>query len=114
VVVGNLMAFALCLPMALPVEKATAADLWVLFYLGAFQVALAYVLLTKSMRHVPGLEAATLLLVEPVFNPVWTWLLRGERPGGLALLGGGVIILSAFLRTLWESRRVADQNVWGG
>ena len=49
--------------------------------LSAIQVALAYVCLTLSVRRVPGFEAATLLLLEPVFNPLWTWFMRGERPG---------------------------------
>ena len=44
------------------------------------------------MREVPGLEAATLLLIEPVLNPIWTWIVHGERPGTLALIGGALII----------------------
>jgi drug/metabolite transporter (DMT)-like permease len=90
VVAGNLIAFVVCLPAALPVAHATPADAAAVLYLGVFQVALAYVFLTRSIRHVPGFEAATLLLVEPVFNPAWTWLLEGERPGPLVLAGGAV------------------------
>jgi drug/metabolite transporter (DMT)-like permease len=96
VIAGNLIAFAVCLPMAVPVEHARLTDLAILLYLGIFQVSLAYVFLTRSLREVPGLEAATLLLVEPVFNPVWTWMVHGERPGGAALLGGFLIIAAAF------------------
>jgi drug/metabolite transporter (DMT)-like permease len=104
-VAGNLIAFAFCLPAALPVSHAGVSDVLVILYLGFFQVALAYVFLTRSLRHVPGFEAATLLLVEPVFNPVWTWLLQGERPGPMVLAGGAVIVLAAFAGTAWQSRR---------
>lgn len=104
VVAGNLIAFAVCLPAALPVVTASPKDALVLLYLGVFQVGLAYVFLTRSIRHVPGFEAATLLLVEPVFNPAWTWLLRGERPAALALAGGAVIVLAAFAGTAWQAR----------
>jgi DME family drug/metabolite transporter len=104
VIAGNLIAFAVCLPMALPVTHASPTDLAVLFYLGIFQVALAYVFLTRSLREVPGLEAATLLLIEPVLNPVWTWIVHGERPGSLALAGGALIILAAFAGTAWQSK----------
>ncbi len=79
VIAGNLIAFAVCLPLAIPVKNGSPANLAVVFYLGIFQVALAYVFLTRSLREVPGLEAATLLLIEPVFNPVWTWIVHGER-----------------------------------
>jgi DME family drug/metabolite transporter len=102
VIVGNAIAFAICLPMALPVRKPEGGDLAVLLYLGLFQVALAYYFLTRSLREVPGLEAATLLLVEPVFNPIWTWLIQGERPALTAVAGGALIIAAAFGSTAWR------------
>jgi DME family drug/metabolite transporter len=34
-----------------------------------------------------------LLLLEPVLNPVWTWLLHGESPSALAI-GGGALLLT--------------------
>jgi DME family drug/metabolite transporter len=104
VIAGNIIAFVVCLPMAMPVEHAGLADLAVLLYLGTFQVSLAYVFLTRSLGEVPGLEAATLLLIEPVFNPVWTWMIHGERPGASALLGGFLIITAAFAGTVWRLR----------
>ncbi len=104
VIIGNLIAFAVCLPFALPVAHASAADMAVLGYLGVFQVGLAYVFLSRSLRFVPAVEASTLLLIEPVFNPVWTWLVHGEQPGRFAVLGGAIIILSAFAGSLWEAR----------
>jgi drug/metabolite transporter (DMT)-like permease len=108
VIAGNLIAFAACLPAALPVAPAAPKDAAAVVYLGVFQVALAYLFLTRSIKHVPGFEAATLLLVEPVFNPAWTWLLQGERPGPLALAGGGVIVLAAFGGALWQARGAAS------
>jgi drug/metabolite transporter (DMT)-like permease len=104
VIAGNLIAFAVCLPAAIPVDHVGVADLAVLLYLGLFQVSLAYVFLTRSLGEVPGLEAATLLLIEPVFNPVWTWMIHGERPGASALLGGFLIITAAFAGTVWRLR----------
>jgi drug/metabolite transporter (DMT)-like permease len=104
VIAGNLIAFAVCLPLAIPVKNGSIADLAVVLYLGIFQVSLAYVFLTRSLREVPGLEAATLLLVEPVFNPVWTWIVHGERPGTLALVGGFLIIAAAFAMSVFRSR----------
>jgi drug/metabolite transporter (DMT)-like permease len=105
VIAGNLIAFLVCLPAALPVGPASSKDAVIVVYLGVFQVALAYVFLTRSIRHVPAFEAATLLLVEPVFNPAWTWLLQGERPAALVLAGGAVIVLAAFSGTVWQARR---------
>lgn len=105
VIAGNIIAFAICLPMALPVNYPTIVNLAVILYLGIFQIALAYIFLTRSLREVPGLEAATLLLIEPVLNPIWTWIVHHERPGALALWGGALIIGAAFAGTAWRLRR---------
>jgi drug/metabolite transporter, DME family len=97
---GNLLAFVCVLPMALPVATAGASDIGVLLYLGVIQVGLAYVLLTRGIRHVPAVEATTLLMLEPAMNPFWSWLVHGERPGVLPLTGG-VIILAASAINTW-------------
>ncbi len=94
VVVGNLIACLICLPKALPLSAPSMADWAVILYLGVFQIGLAYVFLTRAMRRTPALEASLLLLAEPAMNPVWAWLVHGERPAALAILGG-VLILSA-------------------
>ncbi len=99
VIAGNILAFLICLPMALPLGPVRGQDVAILFYLGTFQIALAYLALTHGLRHVPGFEAATLLLIEPVLNPLWTWAVHGEKPGALALVGGAVIISTSFYRS---------------
>lgn len=104
VALGNLIAFLVCLPLSLPVAHFSASDMAIILYLGVFQIALAYLCLTASVRHVPAIEASTLLLVEPVFNPAWAWLLQGENPGGFALAGGALISCSAYCASWWKSR----------
>jgi drug/metabolite transporter (DMT)-like permease len=102
VIAGNVLAFVLCLPLAVPARLTSITDMAVLVYLGVFQIALAYMLLTRSLRYVPGIEAATLLLIEPVLNPVWSWAFHGEKPGALALAGGAAIIGITFAGTVWR------------
>lgn len=99
VLLGNLLACAGCLPFALPVRGAHAADAAVIGYLGVVQIGLAYVLLMRAVEHVPALEASLLLLVEPVLSPVWAWLVHGESPGAWSLAGGAVILGATALRT---------------
>jgi drug/metabolite transporter (DMT)-like permease len=74
---------------------AEAADWGTLLYLGVFQIALAYILLTGAVGHLPTLHISLLLLIEPVLNPIWTWLVRGETPGPWALVGGAIIIAAS-------------------
>ncbi len=110
VAVGNLIAFGAVLPLALPVHATARADWATIAYLGVVQVALAYVFLTRGMRSVGALEASLLLLVEPVLNPVWAFLLHGERPGPWALLGGAVILAATTVKTWSDSSGTAARK----
>lgn len=99
VAAGNLIAFAACAPMAFPISRWQASDVWLILFLGVCQIGLAYVLLTRGMRRVPAFESATLLLAEPVMNPVVTWWALGEQPSLWALGGGAVILVSTIVKT---------------
>jgi drug/metabolite transporter (DMT)-like permease len=103
VVAGNAIACLAALPWALPVPKATIAEWSTIVYLGAVQIALAYVFLTSAMRRLPALEVSLLLLIEPVLNPLWTWIVRDEQPGAWTLAGGAVILGATATRT-WYLR----------
>jgi drug/metabolite transporter, DME family len=105
VVMGNLIAALAAFPMALPVMTVRPADVAVMVYLGVFQVALAYVCLTRAIQRVSAFETSTLLLLEPALNPVWTWLLLKENPGPWAITGGAVILSSTLANTWWIQRR---------
>jgi drug/metabolite transporter, DME family len=83
-----------------------AADWLVIVYLGVFQIGLAYVFMTSAIRHVPALEAATLLLVEPALNPIWAWLAHGERPSAWAIAGGALILGATLVKTWWDARAI--------
>jgi drug/metabolite transporter (DMT)-like permease len=43
---------------------------------------------------VSAFEASLLLLLEPVLNPIWTWLVHGEKPGVWSIAGAAVILLA--------------------
>lgn len=100
---GNLLAALIALPQALPAAAGTPADWLVLVYLGVLQLGLPYVFLTRAIPRVTALEASLVLLLEPVLNPVWAWLLHGETVTGWALVGGAVI-LAATLHRAWTER----------
>jgi drug/metabolite transporter (DMT)-like permease len=89
----------------LPATHATWQDAGVILYLGIFQIGLAYACLTLGLRHVPALEASLLLLLEPVLNPVWTWLVHAERPSSWALTGGAIILTASLANTWRQGRR---------
>jgi drug/metabolite transporter (DMT)-like permease len=104
VVSGNLTAFLVAIPMALPLGAHAPVDWAVVIYLGVFQIAVAYVVVTSALTHIPALEASLILLLEPVLNPVWAWLFQGERPGAWAVLGGAIIVGSTAVKGWLDAR----------
>lgn len=104
VAVGNLIAFAVSLPMALPVGAHPAADWGLIVFLGVFQIAIAYLFVTAALRVVPALEASLILLIEPALNPLWAWVFQGERPGAWALAGGALILGATTVKAMVDAR----------
>lgn len=99
-VLGNLLAAALTAPLWPAGPAPTPLDLGLVAFLGVFQLGLAYLCFTRGLEGTPAVEAALLVLLEPVLNPVWTFLLTGERPGPWAVAGGAIILAATAWRTL--------------
>jgi len=97
---GNVLAFGVALPMALPVVASRPVDWAVIGYLGTFQIALPYYLMIRAMRTLTALDAAVLLLLEPLLNPTFVWLVHGETPTPMALAGGALVLAATTWRSL--------------
>ncbi len=104
VVLGSWIAFFAGLPFALPVVESRTVDWAIIGGLGTIQIGLAYLFLTSGIRHVPALSASLLLLLEPVLNPIWAWIVHGEVPSGWSLVGGAIILGATLAKTWWDSR----------
>ena len=103
VVCGNLFACSVSLAPALPIELSRGSDIALLLYLGAIQIALAYVFVARGLKGVTALEASVILLIEPLLNPLLTWLVHREEPHPWTIVGG-VLILAATLVKAWCER----------
>jgi drug/metabolite transporter, DME family len=106
-VYGNWIAALVTAPLWLNGPRPEPFDLLVLLYLGVFQLGLSYLCFTRGVAHTPALEASLLVLLEPVLNPIWTFLLAGERPGRWAITGGSIVLGATLWRTLsplWSKR----------
>jgi len=103
-VIGNAIVFLVCLPALLPPPEIGLHDGLVIGWLGVFQVALSYALLSRGVRRVRAFDATLLMLIEPVLNPVWAFLLHGETPGTWSVLGGLLILGTTAARTCYNPR----------
>lgn len=102
---GNLLAILFMLPFVISNPSPwMPMDFVAVFFLGVFQIGIAYFLFTKGVvAGVRSLDASLIGLAEPLLNPVWVFLFVGERPSNWALLGGGIIIASVAFHTLKQN-----------
>lgn len=104
VALGNVFAFLGALPFAGALAVPGVADVVAILWLGVFQIALAYVCATRGLRLVPAFQASLLLFLEDALNPLWSFLVHGERFGGWTLVAGlGVLVLGGWLA--WSDDR---------
>lgn len=101
---GNIVACLVALPQAWPLDAGRPQDWLTVIYLGSVQLGLAYVFFARAVPRLTALEVSLLLLIEPVLNPIWAWMVHGEAVRPLALLGGVIILSVTVLRTAYDAR----------
>lgn len=112
VIYGNLLAVVLLAPWGLPaLLNINFHDILIVAYLGIVQLGIAYALFTKGMaRGVRSLDAGIICYIEPVLNPVWVFIVLGERPSRWALLGGTIIVVAVIGHMLLDAREKRRAN----
>jgi len=75
---------------------APVADQWHLLLGHGFFIAVATCFLTLGPRYISSAEVSLLILLESVLAPILVWVVIGEDPGQLAIVGG-VIVIGALL-----------------
>ena len=91
---GNVILFGAMLPWILSGPAPKPLDWLLLAYLGTFQIGFAYLFITGAVGRLSALEASLLLILEPVLNPLWAYLIHGEVSSAWAQ-AGGLLILGA-------------------
>lgn len=102
-ILGNVFAAAVALPLAMPLRPA-AVDALAVGYLGIVQIGLAYLCMTAGMRRIAALEASILLLLEPVLSAVLAWVVYGELPGPWSIAGATLVTAATALKTIGDNR----------
>lgn len=109
VLLGNLLTALIGLPFIF--QSMPSAQSWMgLLFLGIFQLGLAYVLYAKAIRHVSAVEGSIIPVIEPILNPIWVFLILGERPGTWALVGGIIVFCSVTLRCVWGAMQAVRKH----
>ncbi len=106
VIYGNLLVVLVAAPAGVQaLSGITLHDALSVVYLGIVQIGVAYTLFTLGMaRGIRSLDAGIVGYIEPVLNPVWVFLVIGERPSQWALIGGAIIVGAVIVHTTLKAK----------
>lgn len=101
---GNVLSVIIGLPFVL---KAGMPSLISVFYLvlagGLF--ALTYALYARASKGLSPLEIVLIPIIDPVMNPVWVYLILGEKPGLISIVGGIIVLVAVTGRIIYGMKR---------
>ena len=64
-----------------------------IFLLGVFQMAIAYIFMSKGLEQVSAITASLTTAIEPILNPLLVAFFWGEMISPLSLLGAAIVIV---------------------
>ena len=92
VLLGNLITFVICLPFYFTGVTMEVTTWLSIAFLGFVQLGLAYILFSTAIKYVNALDAIIYPVIEPLFNPLLTFIFIGEQMSQTALIGGFLVI----------------------
>jgi drug/metabolite transporter (DMT)-like permease len=111
---GCVFALAVCLPffptMTAEVSKAPLDAVAWIVYLGVFPTALGFGMWNIALRSTTAGRAGALNLLVPVVALLLGWLLLGEVPPWLALVGGAVSLAGVYVARLKPAARAQPRS----
>ena len=111
---GNILIVLLMLPLIFsnPPAQINSNDILAILFLGIFQIGIAYVLFTNGIAGgVRSLDASIIGFIEPLLNPIWVFLIIGERPSIWAIVGGAVIIAAVIFHTIKSNQKDLSRHI---
>jgi drug/metabolite transporter (DMT)-like permease len=102
-VISGVLSMAITAPLAQPFA-AIPGDLALLAIMGVVQLGLGCLLMLAAARRLAAAEMGLLAVLEIVFGTLSTWLVVGEQPGRLALIGGLIVVGGLIVNELMALR----------
>lgn len=100
---SGVFSMAVTLPFALPID-AVALDFGLLAIMGVVQLGIGCMLMLAATPRLSAAELGLLAVLETLFGTLSTWVVVGEHPGRMALLGGVIVIGALVLNELLAMR----------
>ncbi len=95
----------LIISIFLPMPNFTIKSTGAIIVLGVIQIGIPSILFAVAIKRITAVSANLIAVIEPVFNPVWVFLVLHESPGVNTVIGGAVIVAAVTGVSIISSRR---------
>ena len=106
---GNMLGAVVGLPFAVLAivdgPPLGTQGIYIMLFLGIFQLGIPYILYVQASRVLDAVESTLLLTLEPILNPIWVFLVIGESPSHLAVLGGSIVLATVLFLAFQTAKR---------
>lgn len=65
--------------------------------MGTIQQAGGYIFFSKGIKHTSATSSSIIATLEPILNPLWVFLVIGEMPSPMALVGGAIVLSTVLI-----------------
>ena len=110
---GNILTLLFAAPWMFPFANLERNGIWILL-LGVLQLAIPYLLYSRAIKHIRALDAAIISIIEPILNPIWVILVKGEHASRWSIIGGAIVLTTSLFRSFLASREKQTNDVLSG
>jgi len=75
--------------------------LGILLIAGTFISPVSRILMGIGTKNLPASEVSLLMIIETIMAPIWVWIVLKEVPVNSTFIGGGIILLTLFLNSIY-------------
>ena len=97
---GNMIGIVL-LPFMFVDKQYAAHSGWLpwltILAMGVIQQAGGYIFFSKGIKHTSATSSSIIATLEPILNPLWVFLVIGELPTPMALVGGAIVLSTVLI-----------------
>lgn len=109
-VVGSIMFAGLAILIGGAAQLPDASQMMWILIMGFVVLTPATALLIVGPRYISTPEVGLLVLLETVLGPLWAWMVIHEVPSPLAIVGGGVVVVTLTVHFAMSWRDEARRN----
>jgi drug/metabolite transporter (DMT)-like permease len=106
VILGNFLVAVISFLVIFPDLKLNFTEGLILFYMGAIQIGISYVIFNEGIKYVSATESMIIATLEAIFNPIWVFIGLNEVPSIYSIIGAFIILFAI----LWRNFSTKSNN----